>query len=43
LPARQTLLFDAVAPVSHDFRKVLDVLARRLSARDITSDTRARG
>lgn len=40
---RQTLLFDAVAPASHDFRKVVDVFARRLSARDIKSDTRGRG
>src|SRR5690242_13342980 len=40
LPERQTLLFDIVAPPSHDFRKVMDVFARRLTARDITSDTR---
>jgi S-adenosylmethionine/arginine decarboxylase-like enzyme len=43
LPDRQTLLFDIVAPSSHDFRKVMDVFARRLTARDITSDTRTRG
>jgi S-adenosylmethionine/arginine decarboxylase-like enzyme len=43
IPSRQTLLFDAVAPTSHDFRKVLEVIARRLPARDIKSDTRARG
>ena len=43
LPDRQTLLFDIVAPSSHDFRKVIDVFARRLTARDITSDTRTRG
>jgi S-adenosylmethionine/arginine decarboxylase-like enzyme len=43
LPERQTLLFDIVAPSSHDFRKVIDVFARRLTARDITSDTRTRG
>lgn len=43
LPERQALLFDVVAPVSHDFRKVVDVFARRLSARDIKSDTRNRG
>jgi len=42
-PDRQTLLFDVLAPSSHDFRKVMDVLARRISARDITSDTRTRG
>lgn len=44
VPDRQTLLFDLVAPpASHDFRKVLEVLARRLPARDIKQDTRARG
>ncbi len=43
LPEQQTLLFDIVAPPSHDFRKVMDVFARRLTARDITSDTRTRG
>jgi S-adenosylmethionine/arginine decarboxylase-like enzyme len=43
LPDRQTLLFDLVAPASHDFRKVLDVFARRLPAREIKQDTRARG
>jgi S-adenosylmethionine/arginine decarboxylase-like enzyme len=42
-PTRQTLLFDLVAPASHDFRKALDVFARRLSAREIRSDTRGRG
>jgi S-adenosylmethionine/arginine decarboxylase-like enzyme len=43
LPERQTLLFDVVGPASHDFRKAMDVFARRLSARDIKSDTRGRG
>ena len=43
LPERQTLLFDMLAPPSHDFRKVMDVFARRLTARDIMSDTRTRG
>jgi S-adenosylmethionine/arginine decarboxylase-like enzyme len=43
LPDRQTLLFDVIAPPSHDFRKVMEVFARRLTARDITSDTRTRG
>jgi len=42
-PDRQSLLFDAMAPSSHDFRKVMEVLARRLTARDIKSDTRSRG
>jgi S-adenosylmethionine/arginine decarboxylase-like enzyme len=43
LPERQALLFDAVAPASHDFRKALDVLSRRLTARDIKTDSRGRG
>jgi S-adenosylmethionine/arginine decarboxylase-like enzyme len=43
LPDKQTLLFDAVASASHDFRKALDVLSRRLTARDIKTDTRGRG
>jgi S-adenosylmethionine/arginine decarboxylase-like enzyme len=43
VPERQTLLFDAVAPASHDFRKALEVLSRRLSARDLKTDTRGRG
>ena len=43
LPDRQALLFDAVAPASHDFRKALDVLSRRLTARDIKTDSRGRG
>jgi hypothetical protein len=32
-----------VAPASHDFRKALEVFARRLTTRDIKSDTRGRG
>jgi S-adenosylmethionine/arginine decarboxylase-like enzyme len=43
LPARQALLLDIVAPASHDFRKAFEVFARRLTARDIKSDTRGRG
>ena len=43
IPERQTLLFDLVAPASHDFRKALDVFARRLTSRDITSASRGRG
>ena len=43
IPERQTLLFDLVAPASHDFRKALEVFARRLTARDIKSATRGRG
>ena len=37
------LLLDVVGPASHDFRKAVDVFARRLSARDIKSDIRGRG
>lgn len=43
LPGRQTLLFDVVAPASHDFRKAIEVFSRRLTARDVKSDTRGRG
>lgn len=43
VPDKQALLFDAVAPASHDFRKALDVLSRRLTARDVKTDTRGRG
>jgi S-adenosylmethionine/arginine decarboxylase-like enzyme len=43
LPTRQTLLFDLVAPASHDFRKAFEVFARRLTTREIRSDTRGRG
>lgn len=43
LPERQTLLFDAVAPASHDFRKGLEVFTRRLAARDVKTDSRGRG
>jgi S-adenosylmethionine/arginine decarboxylase-like enzyme len=40
---RRVLLFDVVAPTSHDFRKALDVFARRLTATEIHSNTRPRG
>lgn len=43
LPERQALLLDVVAPTAHDFRKALDVFSRRVSAREIKSDTRGRG
>jgi S-adenosylmethionine/arginine decarboxylase-like enzyme len=43
IPGRQTLLFDVVAPASHDFRKAVEVFSRRLTARDVKSDTRGRG
>lgn len=37
------VLFEVLAPTSHDFRKALDVFARRLTAREVHSDLRARG
>jgi S-adenosylmethionine/arginine decarboxylase-like enzyme len=43
VPQRQVLLLDVVAPVSHDFRKVVEVLARRLTAREVKTATRTRG
>ena len=43
IPERHTLLFDAVAPASHDFRKAIEVFSRRLTAREVKSDTRGRG
>ena len=43
LPDQGTLLFDIVGPASHDFRRALDVFARRLSARDIKNELRGRG
>jgi S-adenosylmethionine/arginine decarboxylase-like enzyme len=43
MPARQTLLFDAVTPAAHDCRKAVEVLSRRLTTRDIKTVTRGRG
>lgn len=43
VPERGLLLLDVLAPAAHDARKALDVFARRLSAREIRSDQRARG
>jgi S-adenosylmethionine/arginine decarboxylase-like enzyme len=43
LPGRQTLLFDVVTPATHDCRKAVDVLSRRLTTRDIKTVTRGRG
>jgi S-adenosylmethionine/arginine decarboxylase-like enzyme len=43
IPGRQALLFDVVAPASHDFRKAMEVFSRRLTVRDIKTDTRGRG
>ena len=43
VPEHHVLLFDVVAPASHDFRKAVEVFSRRLTARDVKSDTRGRG
>jgi S-adenosylmethionine/arginine decarboxylase-like enzyme len=43
LPEQRLLLFDILTPASHDFRKALDVFSRRLTAREVHSDTRTRG
>jgi S-adenosylmethionine decarboxylase len=43
VPERELLLLDVLAPAAHDARKALDVFTRRLPAREIHSDTRARG
>ncbi len=42
-PERELLLLDVLAPATHDVTKALDVFARRLSAREIRTDVRARG
>lgn len=43
MPERRTLLFDIVTPATHDFRKAVEVLSRRLTTRDIKTVTRGRG
>jgi len=43
VPHDQVLLLDVIAPVAHDFRKVVEVLSRRLTARDLKTATRTRG
>ena len=43
VPERELLLLDVLAPASHEARKALDVFTRRLPAREIHADTRARG
>jgi S-adenosylmethionine/arginine decarboxylase-like enzyme len=42
-PGRELLLLDVLAPATHDVRKVLDVFARRLTPREVRSETRTRG
>jgi S-adenosylmethionine/arginine decarboxylase-like enzyme len=41
-PERQLLLLDVLCDAKHDPRRVLEVFARRLSTRDIRSETRPR-
>jgi len=41
-PERDLLLLDVLCDARHDPRRVLDVFARRLSARDVRSETRSR-
>ena len=43
VPERETLLFDLLAPSTHDGRKAFDVFARRLAPREIRSEQRERG
>jgi len=42
-PAKQLLLLDVLVLETHDAGKALDVFARRLGAREIRSELRARG
>ena len=43
VPGREILLFDIVAPASHDCRKAIEVFARRLTSRDVKTVVRSRG
>jgi S-adenosylmethionine/arginine decarboxylase-like enzyme len=42
-PDAGLLLLDVIAPATHAPRKALDVFARRLGAREVRSEERARG
>ena len=42
-PAIGVLLLDVIAPSTHEPSKALDVFARRLAAREVRSEQRARG
>lgn len=42
-PARELLLLDILATPQHDPQKAIDVFARRLGAREVRSEVRARG
>ncbi len=43
LPDREILLLDILAPVTRDAQKALDVFTRRLTPKNIRSETRTRG
>lgn len=43
LPEQGLLLLDLLSPAASDPRKALDVIARRLAATEIRSETRVRG
>ena len=42
-PGRELLLLDVLAPTTRDTNKVVDVFARRLTPREVRSETRSRG
>jgi S-adenosylmethionine/arginine decarboxylase-like enzyme len=42
-PKLGLLLLDVIAPATHEPRKALDVFTRRLAAREVRSEQRARG
>jgi S-adenosylmethionine/arginine decarboxylase-like enzyme len=42
-PARELLLLDVLAPTARDTHKVIEVFARRLTPREVRSETRTRG
>lgn len=42
-PDRELVLLDLLGTAQHDVGKALDVFVRRLGAREVRSDTRARG
>jgi S-adenosylmethionine decarboxylase len=43
LPERETMLLDILAPATRDVQKALDVFTRRLTPRNLRSETRTRG
>ena len=42
-PARELLLLDILATAQHDTQKAVEVFTRRLAAREVRSEIRARG